>query len=386
MTDPSRRQACRRLFCDADSHVMELPDFLRAHADPGFREALPRIAMDTERRQATVGEAIAQGHHGPETIADRAARGTDLLAGPKDYHALGAFDGGERGQALDLLGLHRQVVFPSFSLVPVFFGQGGLPLTYGTARALNRAMAAFCAGDARLLGVGLLPIDDAALARDELEHVIRLGLRAVWVPHQGLPGYAFRPRDLEPVWARMAEAGLVLASHIMPPLDVAMRMTGPGEVIPPEMLDGDDAPRPEEIIFASDRVQVFLSKLVFDGVLERHPDLRCVVAEFGGAWVPGMMRRLDALAERIFAGSGRAPGRRPSEQILDQCLFTPYHHEDVGALIRASDSRLYAFSTDYPHIEGGQDPVGAFDASLAGCTEAQHAAFYAGNFLRVFGE
>jgi predicted TIM-barrel fold metal-dependent hydrolase len=365
---------------------MELPDFLRQHADPVLRDALPRIAMDTDRRRTMVGDAITLGHHSAETVAALTAYGGDLLAGPKDYNALGAFNGQERRLAVDLLGLRRQLVFPSFAVVPVFYNQQGSALTYGAARALNRAMAAFCGGDNRLTGVGLLPIDDPALAQEEIEHIIRLGLHAVWVPHQGLPGYALRPRSLEPVWARMAEAGLVLACHIMPPLDLARRMTGIGEVIPPETLEGDDMPRSDQVVFASEPVQALLGRLIFDGVLQRYPALHCIIVEFGGGWVPEMMQRLDAAAAQIFRGAGRAPARRPSEQVLDQCLFTPYHHEDVGAMIRASDSRLYAFSTDYPHIEGGRDPIASFDATMADCTEAQRAAFYAGNFLRVFGE
>ena len=32
---------------DADSHVMETPDWLRAHADPGVREKLPPLYLST---------------------------------------------------------------------------------------------------------------------------------------------------------------------------------------------------------------------------------------------------------------------------------------------------------------------------------------------------
>ena len=35
--------AGERLINDADSHLMELPDFLTAHADPGVREQLPNL-------------------------------------------------------------------------------------------------------------------------------------------------------------------------------------------------------------------------------------------------------------------------------------------------------------------------------------------------------
>ncbi len=43
------------------------------------------------------------------------------------------------------------------------------------------------------------------------------------------------------------------------------------------------------------------------------------------------------------------------------------------------------FSSDYPHVEGGRNPVKRFDTSLAGCDEDIRAAFYAGNFADLMG-
>ena len=40
----------------------------------------------------------------------------------------------------------------------------------------------------------------------------------------------------------------------------------------------------------------FLSSLLLDGVFERHPQLKCGVIELGAAWVPGLVRNLDAAA------------------------------------------------------------------------------------------
>src|SRR5262245_30404420 len=34
-----------RTFFDADSHIMELPDFLKAYADPGLRDRMPAIQV-----------------------------------------------------------------------------------------------------------------------------------------------------------------------------------------------------------------------------------------------------------------------------------------------------------------------------------------------------
>ena len=99
-----------------------------------------------------------------------------------------------------------------------------------------------------------------------------------------------------------------------------------------------------------------------------------------------MIRRLDHAAE-IWAKSEphlALMKRKPSQQIRDQLRFTPYPFEDVGALIRESWPELYLFSSDYPHAEGGRDPVGRFERSLAGADEAARAAFFANNFLALY--
>ena len=91
------------------------------------------------------------------------------------------------------------------------------------------------------------------------------------------------------------------------------------------------------------------------------------------------------LAERRSEPELKALTRRPSEQIIEHMAFTPYVYEDVGDLIRQSDSRLYLFSSDYPHTKGGRHPLERFQATLAGFDEAAQAHFYSGNFARLFG-
>jgi predicted TIM-barrel fold metal-dependent hydrolase len=371
-----------RILRDADSHLMELPDFLTRHADPAWRAKMPRIAMDSPAQRTALGDAIEHRAHAPERVAELAAAGSAILSARKDYLALGGFNGGERSQVLDLLGFASQVVFPSWSALPVFFGDRPGELRHAIARALNRGVAEFCAPDPRLIGVGVLPVGDPGPMIETLEMLIGLGLRHIWVPHIGGPDYGFRPRDLDPVWARMAESGVALMIHVLPSANSVAAADRGNAIVPQFGLDGDEGPRGERMVLATETSpELCLAKLILDGVLERHRRLRCAVTECGAGWVPGMMRRLDAIAARVLRGGGS--DRAPSQQILDQCAFTPYHYEDVGALIGESDSRLYMFSTDYPHIEGGADPIGSFRASLAGCSDLDRALFYAGNFERI---
>ncbi|MDH3684228.1 MAG: hydrolase, partial [Acidimicrobiia bacterium] len=167
-----------RTFLDADSHIMELPNFLRDHADPAMRDLVPRLAVDggdvLRDRLSALDET---GGHSPETVEELLALGDGLIAGPKGYDALGAFDTGERSQALDLLGFHNQWVFASFSAGHIFY-LNDPEVMAASATAHNRGMAEFCAPDSRLWGVGATPLDDPDAAMAELQRIIDLGLMA----------------------------------------------------------------------------------------------------------------------------------------------------------------------------------------------------------------
>src|SRR3954463_1963817 len=94
-----------RTFFDADSHVMELPGFLRDHADPEVRDLLPEIAFSSGGKLGAALERLSQaGGHSSEQVEKLVELGDTLIAGPKGYEALGAFNATERSQALDLLG------------------------------------------------------------------------------------------------------------------------------------------------------------------------------------------------------------------------------------------------------------------------------------------
>jgi predicted TIM-barrel fold metal-dependent hydrolase len=78
--------------------------------------------------------------------------------------------------------------------------------------------------------------------------------------------------------------------------------------------------------------------------------------------------------------------RTPSEQLSQQMAFTPFPHEDVSNLIDQSNQDLYLFSSDYPHVEGGRNPIGKFEKSLKGKDEGTKTRFYRENFLRLWPE
>jgi predicted TIM-barrel fold metal-dependent hydrolase len=380
-----------RAIYDADSHIMELPDFLKKYADPGLRDAIPEVSyaasiVTDEEVAVIVGQG---GRHSAEHVAAQIALGDRLIESSKEIQALGAFTSADRSTALDLLGFQKQLVFATHSVAMPFSASSKIEpgLRYGAARAHNRHMADFCAGDKRLMGVAIVPLDEPELAMAELEFVLENGLAAVWVPHRPCgdrsPGHV----DFDPFWARLSEAGAPFVLHVGgAPLQLAKAWMNNGRAPTKDWMGGGENLRTKDIALLHEGPEQFLSMLVLDGVLERHPGLRGASVELGAGWVPELLRRLDWVVKIWSRTDANIQGwsRTPSQQITEQLAFTPFVYEPVGDLIDQSSDELYLFSTDYPHVEGGRNPIGRFEGALGDRSEAVRDKFYAGNFLRIF--
>lgn len=375
-----------RPVIDVDSHLMEWPSFLEDHAPAGIAGRLPAIrggltGLDLDTPAPTEQERAAL-----------VALGGDVIRrGPKWHRALGAMDPADRSAALDQLGFERQVIYTS--LCSFLFSIEDPDLRYAAYGAHNRAVAAFCHDDRRLSGVAMCDLDVPEAGIRVLDSALGMGLGQVWIPARApgrqSPGH---PRN-DGFWDRLSVEGMPFVLHVgSAPLSIDPEWTDDGD---PSGGGQPMAPR-AEIIGSKDLMVVyqpferFLSTLVLDGVLERFPRLRGGAIEVGAGWVPDMIRRLDH-AVTIWSRSERRLAefqRLPSEQASEQLRFTPYPFEDVGLLSDISDPRLYMFSSDYPHAEGGHDPVRRFDASLAGHDAAVASSFYhdnAASWLRTGG-
>jgi len=55
----------------------------------------------------------------------------------------------------------------------------------------------------------------------------------------------------------------------------------------------------------------------------------------------------------------------------------------VGWMIEQAGPELFLFSSDYPHPEGGRDPLARFERSLEGRSEGDRERFYSGNFAEM---
>ena len=374
---------------DADSHIMELPDFLADYAEPALRDQLASISLtNAPPIGEPVEDIIARGRkHSSAHVAEILELGDEILRGPRNHDALGAFDPNERTQAIDILGFKRQLVFGSLGFWPALAPTDDLKFQYGAARAFNRALSDFTRADERMIGVGATSLDDPQRAIEELEFVLKQpGLGAVMIPHRLCGGRSPGHNDFDPFWARLQEARVPFALHVGgSELQVDAAWWNTGRPQPTDWIGGVENLRSKDIVALNHPVEMFLTAMVLDGVFERHPSLTGAVVELGAGWVPSFLTRLDWTVKswRKTEPELAKLSSKPSEVIADRVGITPFVFEDVGELIRQSSAELYLFSSDYPHAEGGRDPLGRFGQSLTETSQKDRSKFYAENFKRV---
>lgn len=380
-----------RILYDADTHIMELPDFLRKFADPEIRDLLPLVSYGrsivTDEEVEVIMSNGAQ--HSEEHKQSLIALGDRMITEVKEIQALGSFDKNDRVVANDMLGFIKQLVFATHSLHMPFSPSNKIPdnLRYGGARAHNRHMIDFCSADERLMGVAAIPLENPELALEEVKFAVEGGLQAMWVPHRLAGERSPTHVDYNPIWAFLQEAQIPVVFHVGGnPLQLPTGWSNTGRGVTRDWMGGGENVRARDAAVLHQGIETFVSMFVLDGVLEEFPNLKLASVELGAGWVPEVLVRLDHVHKAYSRVDERLKGftRTPSEQIREQMAFTPFVFEDVSRLIDQSNDDLYLFSSDYPHTEGGRDPIARFESCMQNVSRASVDKFNSGNFLRVF--
>jgi predicted TIM-barrel fold metal-dependent hydrolase len=378
--------AANRFCYDADSHILETRDWIANFADPAVRDKLPEMSLlkSGTKSFTLIHEAVVKQR---ERTALRTPA-VDVVKGVKGWNAPGAFDAAERKAALDDLGFKRQLVFSTFSATQ-YLHHEDMEVRYGGIRAHNRAMSAFCADDPRLIAAGQMSLADPMRCVEEMSEGVRLGCGAFWIPGMPVGDKSPGHPDFDRVWQAFCDLNVPFLLHVGPnsPTKIAAYENN-GRPRPKDITgaEGGENLRVRDFMLLSVGPQQFLTALVFDGVFERFPRLRGGVIELGAGWVPEYLRTLD-LSQRIFKRTDPSVEALPlkaSDYIRRAVKFTPFPGEDAGRLIREAGAELFMFSSDYPHPEGTDDPIGRFERTFNGISEDAKNKFYSENFQAMF--
>jgi uncharacterized protein len=372
-----------RTILDADSHVMELDDFLDNYLSGSERAQLNRGLFDARKETLEVATANAEARR---TDPSTAAEAEERLMKDKGWSAMGGWDSQERSRVLDLLGFDAQLVFGTFGTLLYKVGSE-LDLYVGTS-AYNRAIADFCAHDKRLLAVANIPLKDAKKATVAATEAIEAGCAAVMVPSTPAGDLAPTHPDLDPFWDVLSESRTPFMLHVGGGGKMLDREFHNNNMPVKDHLGGGENIRSKDYLAIHHSPEVFLGVLILDGLFDRFPSLRGGCIEQGAGWVVSWMHHLDG-ALRSFAKTEEPLQRlqmKPSEYVRKHLKFTPFPGEPVGWMMQQAGADLFLFSTDYPHPEGTTDPLTKFEAALGEVSEDDKAKFFAGNFTELFGD
>jgi predicted TIM-barrel fold metal-dependent hydrolase len=305
----------------------------------------------------------------------------------KGCSAPGAFNMSRRLEFMDVAGIHDSIIFGSLMSFAgqQFAAEGGawtelrlgikLPFeaeTYG--KLMVRAHNDWCIRTAqlsdRLRPVATILTHSLKEAIAESERVISGGVRAISVPTgEPIEGKAPAHPDNDGLWGLYAKHKVPVLLHIGGEKGF-LRKHGEWLNAP---LFSSKSNVPTEIpldpfSFATCSLagQAYLTNLVLGGVFERVPELRCGIMELGGYWIGPTAENMDTWAGQYVRRFANVLSMKPSEYVHRNVRVSPFSFEPVdqymGRFPYLKD--VYCFSSDYPHFEGGIDPIHSMAARV----------------------
>ena len=200
-------------------------------------------------------------------------------------------------------------------------------------------------------------------ALEESERLIDGGVRAVVIP----TGYTIEGRapahpDNDSLWALYAKNNIAVTVHVGG--EKAFLREYMPWVNAPQFAVKDDVPSelnidPFTMATISLGPQNYITNLVLGGVFERVPDLRFGIIELGGHWIGPTAENMDVWAAKFPKSLRGVISMKPSEYIQRNVRVTPFNFEPVDKYMDRFPylQDVYCFSTDYPHYEGGKEPI-----------------------------
>jgi aminocarboxymuconate-semialdehyde decarboxylase len=270
----------------------------------------------------------------------------------------------ERLRHLDEMGIDMQLVCPP---PPQCYYTIPLDIAVPATRMLNDGIAEFVAKyPDRYVALGGVPLSDGNEAAKELERCMtQLKFKGVEIL-TSVGGKELSDPTYAPFWKKAEELGALVLIH------------------PNGFTQGERFTRFyfNNVIGNPLETTMALHYLIFDGVLERHPNLK-ILAVHGGGYLGGYSGRIDHAwgARSDSHGSLPKPPTHYLKKIyFDTVVFTPIQLE---ALVKTFGVDHVVLGTDYPFDMADFDAIEhvvstGFDASTT-------AAIVGGNAKKLLG-
>jgi predicted TIM-barrel fold metal-dependent hydrolase len=316
----------------------------------------------------------------PEGVDPASLMKVERLADHPEYQNRDA-----RINVMDTQGIETVFMLPTFACGVEEALKHDIEATMASVHAFNLWLDedwGFDRPDHRIIAAPIISLADPEGALDEVEFVLARGAKLVLVRPAPVPGVV-KPRSLgdpihDPVWARLAEAGVPVGFHLSDSgyLQIAAMWGGKSTFEP-----FGSKPDPLDQILVDDRaIHDTMASMIAHGVFTRHPQLKAVSIENGSYFVYRLVKRLKKAANnhpRLFPED-------PVEQLRSNVWIAPYYEDDLPALAEVIGVDKILFGSDWPHGEGLADPV-SFTEELLGFSQDDIRKVMRDNALDLLG-
>jgi aminocarboxymuconate-semialdehyde decarboxylase len=239
-----------------------------------------------------------------------------------------------RLQVLDQLGIDIQVL----SHQGGWWYEADRDLARQIIKTQNEHLAAWCkAHPDRFAGLASVALQHPEMAAEQLEEgVKRLGLRGVGIAgHAG--GEVPSTPKYDPFWSKVQELGVLVFVHPVGADNIIKdgAFRGRGDL-------GNIIGNPLETTF-------FLSRMIFDGALDRFPGVRICGAHAGG-YLPSYLGRTDVACD-VRDSANCANKKHPREYFKQQILVDSmiFSQEGLRHLVAELGASQIVYGTDTPY-------------------------------------
>ncbi len=364
----------------ADSHVMEPPDLWTKHIDPAFAEQAPRLVPEEGGdwwyaggiREISVAAGVMAGiKYRPEEGDWRFRSYEARWDGVRE----GAYNPRGYLEDLDLDGVAAGIVYPTIGLRH-FYKIGDPPLFSAVCDGYNRWLAEFCGHcEGRVLGIGMVNVDDIESGVTQLERAADLGLRGamitVYPPEErpyGGPGY-------ERFWAKASELAMPLSLHLGTERPMTTTLQPEGS--------------PTASAFRVEWTQRSLARMIFAGVFERWPDLKVTVVEQDLGWAAFFIDIMDrTYKHRVWQpGFHRYQGDALPSDFFHRNVTIAFQDDRLGVELRSHIGvNNIMWGNDYPHADGTFPHTReVLETLFDGVPQSEVAQIIGGNAAALYG-
>jgi predicted TIM-barrel fold metal-dependent hydrolase len=188
----------------------------------------------------------------------------------------------------------------------------------------------------------LLDVDDAVA---EVRRASALGFHVAFFPtRQPFERPPYHHEEWDPLWAAMAEEGMVVGFHIgtephNPDQYTGVYHRGRGGAVLNYV----------ETTYGGQRC---VTQMIASGALDRHPELKVLVSEGGATWGPFMADRMDEGYRQHGAAVRPVLSKLPSEYLYTQVYASFQHDRSAVQACAAMGWQNVMWGSDYPHYEG----------------------------------